>query len=138
MFNRIVVDYDLTHLRPKALLALLDMAQQNHATLTFLVLRPKLDELLSKSEAEFILSTRRSIELEWASLLAEAHSRALEPTLEILTGDPVATLLEFSQAHNADLIVMGKHHTGGLSGAVMGVPWKQLVSQTQMAVMILP
>ncbi|CAM3888080.1 hypothetical protein BOTU111922_10750 [Bordetella tumulicola] len=35
MFNKIVVDYNLTHLRPEALLALLDMAQANHATLTF-------------------------------------------------------------------------------------------------------
>ncbi|QCS62716.1 MULTISPECIES: universal stress protein [Achromobacter] len=138
MFTRILVDFDPAHLSHSSLLGLLDLAAANHSALTFLALRPKLDELLCASEDEFVEGVRRQIADEWGVIMSLARQRALDPRLEVLAGDPIEVLLGYGRAIDADLIVAGKSHSGGIRNAVLGLPWKALLTRADVAVLILP
>lgn len=138
MFTRILVDFDLVHLSRPSLVALLDLAQANHAALTFLAVRPQLDELLSESEESFLADVHKQIGTEWATLLSAARERELQPRLHILAGDSIECLLAFGREMDADLIVAGKSHCGGLKNAILGVPCKELLGRAEVAILILP
>lgn len=114
------------------------MAAVSHSALTFLTLRPKLDELLCASEDEFVEDVRRQIADEWGVIMSLARQRGLDPRLEVLAGDPIEALLGYGREIDADLIVAGKSHSGGIRNAVLELPWKDLLTRAEVAVLILP
>jgi len=79
---------------------------------------------------------------------AENHARMLAPARKALArsaaevrelalvGEPAEAILEAARAHKADLVVMGSHGRGSVSGVLMGSVSSKVIAQADRPVTI--
>lgn len=60
----------------------------------------------------------------------------IEPDYEVLEGDPAEAILDFAEARDADLIVVGSRGLGRVAGAVLGSVSKDIVHRADRPVLV--
>lgn len=132
MFHHILVPIDGSPHARRALDCAADLASRYEAKVSLLhvitdVARSRIPEdLRNYGDLEKIELNERDMLLQVATALMEsAKARLLEnglkdATLSIETGNPAATIVQYCQQHDIDLIVMGRRGLGDLGGLLIG------------------
>ena len=60
----------------------------------------------------------------------------IEPDYEVLEGDPAEAILDYAEARDADLIVVGSRGLGRVAGAVLGSVSKDVVHRADRPVLV--
>jgi len=71
-------------------------------------------------------------------ILGAHEGRDVELKAEILRGKPAATLLEYAEEVDADLIVAGQQGAGGITGTLVGSTTDRLARLTDRPLTIVP
>ncbi|MEN3813608.1 universal stress protein [Chromobacterium piscinae] len=118
----------------------LQLAQRLEASLTLLVIRPQLDELMEQDHQHFEQSTLVHLQAPWHELEAIASSLGVALTLEIAaSGHAANTVLEFSRERAFDWLVVCKPHIHHwLQEMVSGEAWRQVIDQATFPILVLP
>ncbi|AOX99742.1 universal stress protein [Jeongeupia sp. USM3] len=138
MFTRILVDFDSRHLSDAATAQVLQIAKAAGASVTLLVIRAQLDNVMSKSEEDFIASVKASVAPQFGVIQRQADALGVPLALDVSWGDEVEQLLAVIARGGFDLLVIGKQHTGGLIHAIEGVAWKPAAVRAPIPVLIFP
>ncbi|GHD57484.1 universal stress protein [Jeongeupia chitinilytica] len=138
MFTKILVDFDIAHLSDQAAGQVLETAKAAGASVTLLAIRAQLDNVMSKSDEDFIGKVKVQIAPQFEQLKQRADALGVPLALEVTWGDEVEQLLAFIQRGDYDLLVIGKQHTGGLIHAIEGVVWKAAATRAPIPVLIFP
>ncbi|GHD62860.1 universal stress protein [Jeongeupia chitinilytica] len=138
MFTKILVDFDVVHLSDQAAGLVLEMAKSADALVTLLVIRAQLDNVMSKSDDDFIAKVKTQIAPKFELLQQQAEAWGVQLELEVTWGDEVEQLLAVIQRDGYDLLVIGKQHTGGLIHAIEGIVWKTVVTRASIPVLTFP
>jgi nucleotide-binding universal stress UspA family protein len=118
------------------------LPEADHATRNLVSVyleRNQLDGYDTQAQNEIAEQLKRELE-EFADKELRDHPefRARVPTVEVRHGHPVATILDVSDAINADLIVVGSHGKGHLRYAFLGSVVEKLLRKTLRPTMIIP
>ncbi|MBM3114576.1 universal stress protein [Jeongeupia naejangsanensis] len=138
MFTSILVDFDAVHLSDQAAGRVLELAKAAGASVTLLVIRAQLDNVMSKSEDDFITKVKAQIAPQFEPLKRQAEVLGVPLELAVTWGDETEQLLAQVQQGGYDLLVIGKQHTGGLIHAIEGVVWKTVVARAPFPVLVFP
>lgn len=60
----------------------------------------------------------------------------VDPDYEVLEGDPAEAILDFAQARDADLIVIGSRGLGRVTGALLGSVSREIVQRSDRPVFV--
>jgi len=82
---------------------------------------------------EHVEKARRTLE----KIVLDQVPREVRVDAEVISGDPVDTVVEFARDSGADLIVMATHGRGGLSHVLMGSVAEQIVRKAPCPVLTL-
>ncbi|MFK7090802.1 universal stress protein [Chromobacterium violaceum] len=140
MIRKILVDFDTSRLAVQSVSRILTMAQRLEASVTLLLIRPQLDELMTDNHQAFVQAVLQQTEGERQVVEREAQLHGVALYVEVVGSGHIAdTLLAFSQQHRFDLLVVGKLHVHHrLQDAVFGEVWKQVMAQAKLPVLLLP
>ncbi|NHR08459.1 universal stress protein [Chromobacterium haemolyticum] len=118
----------------------LQLARQLEATLTLLIIRQQLDELMESDREAFVLATLTQLEATRQILQSEAQALGVNLIVEIAaSGHPIDTLLAFGTEQHFDLLVVCKpHEHHRLRDAISGEPWKQITTRSTLPVLVMP
>ena len=81
---------------------------------------------------------KRAIDAKVAAAYRSRLPAGVEMKTEFRVGPDAATILEFAQANQADLIVLGRHGHGGVGKALFGSVAEKIVRKAHCAVMVVP
>lgn len=81
---------------------------------------------------------KRAIDAKVAAAYRSRLPAGVEMKTEFRIGPDAATILEFAQANQADLIVLGRHGHGGVGKALFGSVAEKIVRKAHCAVMVVP
>jgi nucleotide-binding universal stress UspA family protein len=127
-FKKIIVPYDGSKYSKKATKLAIAIAEQFHSKIFFLTVVskneiPPFNELLGvyKNDKKLQREVHRvacAIRIELKKILHNwvhvCYSKDVDADYNILEGNPIEKIIEFSKKQNADLIVMGSHGLTGL------------------------
>ena len=60
----------------------------------------------------------------------------IEPAYEVLEGEPAGSLLDFAEARDADMIVVGSRGLGKVSGALLGSVSREIIHRADRPVLV--
>ncbi len=83
-------------------------------------------------------AARREAEARFAALLAAEGLAAGQARTLVVHGDPAATVLELEQAHDCDLVAIGKHGDGGLQEWLVGGVARHVIAHSRADVLLVP
>ena len=116
--RRILYATDLLHGSARALTYALWLAEQEHAHLTLLhVLKMPTDVPLGYPESEKKIVMKRLVQL-----IPPEAAASVETEFIVEVGAPGEHILKTAESRNADLIVMGPHHTSFTRASTL-LPW---------------
>lgn len=122
---------ELAKLTPNAQLKIVHVVRFDHfeegvfSQMTGMVSRAEYRELMLK-EGEKILSEAQTV----------AEASGLTPTYEVLQGDPARAIADFAEAHQIDLIIMGRRGLNALQELFIGSVSHRVLQLAKCAVLI--
>ena len=145
MLKSILVAIDASGPSHRAVDLAADMAVKYNAQLYLLHVMRDMDlppELSHMAEVEHIHGPRSDVlTFVGKKILNDAKERAKKKgaariETELKPGDPATTLIEYANAHNIDLIVMGTRGLGNVKSALMGSVSRKVSNLSDSNVMI--
>lgn len=141
-FNVIVVSTDLSDYSLRALPYAIGLAERFQSQLRIVCV---LEPTLQVSDVAWVgVDTRttdeamaRDAKTALETILHEQVPRGLDATAEVLTGNPVESIVNYARDTNADLLVLCTHGRGGLSHMLMGSTAEALVRRAPCPVLTL-
>lgn len=143
MFNEILVAYDGSDCSKKALAKACEMQEQNpyvklHILTAFSLPANQMFSLYGPAITEEIVE---QYENQARARLEEAEQNVGSEregcTFHILRGDPANAILQYSEAHHIDLIIVGSRGLGAVKGMIMGSVSSRIVQQAHCNVLII-
>jgi nucleotide-binding universal stress UspA family protein len=137
--NRILIAVDGS---PAAAIAArfgLELAAEQHAEPTFVLVAPAVDvfptggfALTAALPHEVTADDRKPLE----DALALASEAGLDARAELLRGDPVDEIVAFADSLDADLIVVGSRGHGAVASALLGSVSRGILKETRRPVLV--
>jgi nucleotide-binding universal stress UspA family protein len=141
-FNVIVVSTDLSDYSLRALPYAIGLAERFQARLRIVCVH---EPTLQVSDVAWVgIDTRaadesvaRETKAALARIIREQVPDQLDCEAEVLTGNPVESIVDYARDTNADLLVLCTHGRGGLSHMLMGSTAEALVRRAPCPVLTL-
>ena len=135
--KRIVIATDGSDAAADALEAGFDLASGLDAELTVLYVRPTPSSLIGDPHYQRFVTE----EVQHArAVITDAKLRAarydVDPEYEVVEGDPATSVLEFAEARDADLIVVGSRGLGRVKRTVLGSVSREIVQRADRPVLV--
>jgi nucleotide-binding universal stress UspA family protein len=134
MYDTILVPTDGSNQSDAALDHAVDLARHHDATIHLLYVADTNRDSLTMQGGEVI----DALEQEGDRIVSEAIDRVdvgTDVIDEVMTGDPVETILDYAESIGADLIVMGTHGRRGLDRYLLGSTTERVVRLSSVPVL---
>ena len=120
----------------------LELAEEHGAEPIFVHVAPTMEVLpvglvgmgAAPVSAPHVLDEHDRLSLDKAAQLAE--EQGLETRTKLLTGDPAKQIVGYADSIDADLIVVGSHGHGTVSGALLGSVSRGVLRRTRRPVLV--
>ena len=140
--NRILIATDGSPAAADAVEVGLELAEEHGAEPIFVHVAPTMEVLpvglvgmgTAPVSAPHVLDEHDRIPLDKAERKAE--ERGLTAHTKLLTGDPAKEIVGYADSHDADLIVIGSHGHGAVSGALLGSVSRGVLRRTTRPVLV--
>jgi nucleotide-binding universal stress UspA family protein len=134
MYDTILVPTDGSNQSDAALDHAVDLARHHDATIHLLYVADTNRDSLTMQGGEVI----DALEQEGDRIVSEAIDRVdagIDVVDEVMTGDPVETILDYAESIGADLVVMGTHGRRGLDRYLLGSTTERVVRLSSVPVL---
>ena len=140
--NKILVATDGSPSALQAVELALELAEEQDAKLVFVHVAPRFEILpfpVTGMGGAPVKVTRKPVEEDMESLreaVELAEERAVRSESRLLVGEPAKTIVELADSIRADLIVVGSHGHGAISGALLGSVSRGVLHRARRPVLI--
>ncbi|HWQ42649.1 MAG TPA: universal stress protein [Desulfosporosinus sp.] len=141
MFKRILVPTDASEYSRRALMTALELARSVQAEIVLLHVSYTPQAYWGYTISYGITVTQEQLEqngeLALEATLAGIDSTSVVLSKKVESGHPVTVILEEIKKENIDLIVMGSHGYGPISGSVLGSVSQRVLQRASCPVLII-
>lgn len=134
MFKKILVPTDSSEFSRKALRMALDLAKTHGSEIELITVQQAVhyyDIAITMTDEELIAHGKRILKITTQDLPVDTTLKE-----KVIIGTPVLAILEEIEKEDIDLVIMGQHGYGAITGTIMGSVSLRVLHRTKCPVLI--
>lgn len=136
MYDRILFPADGSDVVAGVFEYALDVAAAHDATVTVLNVADTARDSVTQIEGEVVDVLEGEGEKIVAELAEQARARGVDCETDVRQGDPAATIADYTEAYDIDLVVMPTHGREGLDRLLLGSVTEKVVNTASVPVLV--